>query len=97
MFRLHAINAFFGDALLLEYGTTANPRFLLVDGGPPQTWSRHLQAVLRQVKQGERDLELVMLSHVDTDHAIGLVDYFAELQAGTAGLPAESKNWYVCA
>lgn len=94
MFRLHAINAFFGDALLLEYGTTANPLFLLVDGGPPKTWSLHLEAVLRQVKQRGCDLELVMLSHVDNDHVIGLVDYFAELQAGTAGLPAAKALWH---
>jgi len=32
MFKMHAVNAFFGDALLLEYGTAADPHFLLVDG-----------------------------------------------------------------
>jgi len=94
MFRLHAINAFFGDALLLEYGTAPDPRFLLVDGGPPHTWSHHLHSVLRQVKQKGRDLDLVMLSHADNDHVIGLVDYLAELQAGTAGLPLPQALWH---
>ena len=94
MFKLHAINAFCGDALLLEYGTTANPRFLLVDGGPAETWPRHLQAALSQVKQQGQDLELVILSHVDNDHVIGLLDYFAELQAGTGGLPAAKELWH---
>ena len=94
MFELCAINAFFGDALLLKFGTRESPRFLLVDGGPKETWTRHLQAVLRQVKQEGGDLDLVILSHVDNDHVIGLVDYFAELQASTAGLPAAKALWH---
>lgn len=96
MFKLHAVNAFCGDCLLLEYGTPAEPAFVLVDGGPKDTWLRHLQAVLRAVKQRGKDLELVILSHVDNDHVIGLVDYFSELQAQTAGsgLPPAKALWH---
>jgi len=94
MFRLHAINAFFGDCLLLEYGTADAPHFVLVDGGPPETYQRHLSTVLRDVKQRGSDLDLMVLSHVDNDHVVGLLDYVADLRAGVAGLPAVGALWH---
>jgi beta-lactamase superfamily II metal-dependent hydrolase len=82
MFALHAIQAKFGDCLLLEYGTTAQPHFILIDGGPPTIFSDHLQQVLQQkvAPPGSR-LERVIISHVDNDHIIGLLDLFAELES----------------
>ena len=35
MFKVHAIQASFGDCLILEYGTAAAPKYVLIDGGPP--------------------------------------------------------------
>src|SRR5687768_4250989 len=82
MFTLHAIQAEFGDSLLLEFGTAAAPKFILVDGGPPTTFERHLQSVLRERVGGTTGrLEQVILSHVDMDHVVGLIDLFAELRA----------------
>lgn len=81
MLKLHAIQAQFGDCLLLEYGTAAEPRFILVDGGPPDTFVNHLTSVLEQkVAPHGGKLERIILSHVDNDHIIGLVDLFAELR-----------------
>src|SRR5688572_16257640 len=87
MFRIHAVQAHHGDCLLLEYGTEADPRFLLVDGGPENTYEPHLRSVLEEkvVPNGGR-LDRVMLSHVDNDHVIGLLDLFADLRAN-AGAP----------
>ncbi|HEX8821790.1 MAG TPA: hypothetical protein VF794_17830, partial [Archangium sp.] len=77
MFKLHAVQAEEGDALLLEYGTPSEPRFILVDGGPRGIYENHLRTVLSGLSRGA--LELVILSHVDNDHAVGLVALFAEL------------------
>ena len=87
MFRIHAVQAHHGDCLLLEYGTDAAPRFLLVDGGPEDTFEPFLRSVLEEkvVPNGGR-LDRVMLSHVDNDHVIGLLDLFADLRAN-AGAP----------
>jgi len=81
MFALHVIQAEFGDCLLLEYGTAGAPHFILVDGGPPQIFKDHLSKILGEkvVSQGAK-LDRVILSHVDNDHIVGLVDLFAELQ-----------------
>lgn len=86
MFNIHAVQAHHGDCLLLEYGTQAERRFLLIDGGPEDTFEPHLRSVLTdKVVPHGGVLERVMLSHVDNDHVIGLLDLFADLRA--AGNP----------
>lgn len=39
MLVLEALRARYGDALLLHFGTPAEPRLALIDGGPPGVWS----------------------------------------------------------
>jgi beta-lactamase superfamily II metal-dependent hydrolase len=85
MFCLHVIQAEFGDCLLLEFGAAANPHFILIDGGPPNNFADHLRKVLEtQVVPRGGKIDLVILSHVDNDHIVGLVDLFAELQSEQA-------------
>lgn len=95
MFKLHVVQAQYGDSLLLEYGTATSPRFMLIDGGPPMTYQQHLRAVLEDIVQTGK-LDLVALSHVDADHIIGLLDYFAELRTenGAGTLPAVKGLWH---
>jgi glyoxylase-like metal-dependent hydrolase (beta-lactamase superfamily II) len=81
MFSLHVIQAEFGDCLLLEYGTTAERRFILIDGGPSSIFDDHLRPVLEQKVVPVGGLERVILSHVDNDHIVGLVDLFTELRS----------------
>lgn len=79
MFKLHAVQAQFGDCLILEFGTAANRRFILIDGGPPDTFKTDLDPALKSiVKSGK--LDLVVLSHIDNDHIVGLLDLLAALE-----------------
>jgi len=89
MFKFHAIQAEFGDCLLLEFGSSANRRFVLVDGGPPLNYQNHLKEVLRPLGQAGRELDLVILSHVDADHVAGLVELFSDLRDQRANSTAE--------
>lgn len=93
MFKLHVVQAEFGDCLLLEYGK-GKSRYILIDGGPPKNFSTNLETVLRDVAKQKAPLELAVLSHVDNDHIVGLVDYFAQLQADATGLPAPKELWH---
>lgn len=87
MFKLHAVQAAFGDCLLLEYGDAAQPRFVLIDGGPARTYQTHLKPAVQRLVTNRGQIELAVLSHVDNDHVIGLLDLFGELQArAEAGL-----------
>ena len=94
MFRFHVVQAEFGDCLLLEYGTAAKPHFTLIDGGPPSNFDNNLRTVLEDLGRKKLPLDLVVLSHVDNDHIVGLVDYFAELQGGGDGLPRPLDLWH---
>lgn len=76
--KLHAIRAFEGDCLLLEKDDGPS-RFVLVDGGPASTFDDHLKAYLSKVLPGGR-LEAVIVSHVDRDHIVGVLDLMAELK-----------------
>lgn len=72
--RLHAIKAKEGDAILLE---SSAGMFVLVDGGPAEVWENDLQPYLESVV-GDGALEAVVVSHVDRDHIVGVLDLFAE-------------------
>lgn len=80
MFKLHIIQAEYGDCLLLEFGSQNQPKYILIDGGPDGTFEQHLRGHLESTLGTGGVLELVILSHVDNDHVIGLLDMLAELR-----------------
>lgn len=92
MFRVRMLQARFGDCLVLEYGEASAPRFLLVDGGPPDTFDDHLAPELAGIAAAGHGLDLVMLSHVDKDHVVGLLDLLARLRADDAADPTGSSR-----
>lgn len=75
-FRIEMLPALHGDCLFVEYGDAARTRRMLIDGGPIATY-KHLEARLDALPQGDRRFELVVMSHVDTDHVEGIVRLFA--------------------
>lgn len=72
MFTIHAVQAEYGDCFIVEYGSAASPRYVLVDGGPPTTYEDHLRGELQSISARGGKLDLAILSHVDNDHIIGL-------------------------
>jgi beta-lactamase superfamily II metal-dependent hydrolase len=84
LFTLEALDAKHGDSLILHYGEKADPKFILVDGGPSGVYKNRLKKRLLEIKkqfypQKALPLELVMLSHLDADHITGLVDLTDEM------------------
>lgn len=97
MFSIQMVQAGFGDCFLVEFGTPGHPRHILIDGGPPAVYEQHLRPVLKCLAGNGGVLDLVVLSHVDNDHAVGLLDYFAEMRdtpGPNSGLPAVSGLWH---
>lgn len=80
MFKLHVIQAKYGDALLLSYGTAVKPRHVLIDGGPSGNYAADLEPALEAIVGKGKQLDLAVLSHVDNDHVIGLLDLFAAVE-----------------
>lgn len=77
-FTLEAVPARYGDCLLLHYGTAQAPGLLLIDGGPKQVWRPFLEPRLKALRLKRGDdfaIDLVMVSHIDDDHVLGIADF----------------------
>jgi len=77
--KLHVIQAEYGDCLLLTSENGKNTTTVLIDGGPYQTFEKHLKPTLQKLPKNGK-LDLVVLSHIDNDHIIGLVDLFEQIK-----------------
>jgi len=69
--------ALHGDCLFVEWGGTGGKHRMLVDGGPIGAYEA-LATRIDALPANERLFELIVLSHVDTDHIEGVVRLFAE-------------------
>ncbi len=74
--RVEMLPALHGDCLFVEYGDARRTRRLLIDGGPIGAFEA-LDQRLARLPAGDRRFELIVLTHVDTDHIDGLVRLFA--------------------
>lgn len=74
IFTLEALDAQFGDALLLHYGDKNSPKLIVIDGGPPGVYPTSLKPRLDQLRDGKPlFIDLLMVSHVDGDHIAGII------------------------
>jgi beta-lactamase superfamily II metal-dependent hydrolase len=85
--KLIVVQAQFGDCLLLQSSEGDKSTLVLVDGGTSQTYGKYLDPTLNSLLQGERKIDLVVLSHIDNDHILGLLDLFEDIKTNK-----ESKN-----
>ena len=76
---LKVIKAKHGDSLLLCHDDVT----LLIDGGPPGVYKRFLRPVLSELKSDNDftapQIDLLMVSHIDSDHIAGVLDLTQEL------------------
>lgn len=98
LFSLEALNAKFGDSLLLHYGTQQSPKLIVIDGGPRGVYSPELAPRLKQLKDlragddAPLPIRMVMVSHVDADHIQGILEMTEELlDCDEAGEPRPYK------
>lgn len=90
MFKLHVVQAENGDCLILEFGTPSQPGYILIDGGPETIYDKHLRDELLKIRDSGGKVGLVILSHVDNDHIVGLLDLMAELRQQRANNETET-------
>ena len=75
--RIEMGKALHGDCLFVEWGGANGKHRMLIDGGPIGAYEA-LATRIAALPADERFFELMVLSHVDTDHIEGMVRLFAE-------------------
>jgi beta-lactamase superfamily II metal-dependent hydrolase len=71
MYNIHLLPAAYGDAILVEYGTSS-PKYILIDGGPYYNFDELAEGIKR-VAPKMKTLELLVITHIDIDHIDGIV------------------------
>jgi hypothetical protein len=70
-----------GDALFIEYGAGAKRHRLLIDGGTPPT-ADAVVARIERLAPEDRQFELLIVTHIDTDHIGGILRLLDDPPAG---------------
>jgi hypothetical protein len=102
MVILEALNALYGDCLLLRYsGPDQKERLWIIDGGPKAgtvgdekiaVWKDVLLPRLKQISSAVPiPVSLGMVSHIDDDHIFGVQKLTATLVSATPARPAAVK------
>jgi metal-dependent hydrolase (beta-lactamase superfamily II) len=95
--KLHVIQAEYGDCLILESKSGKDSVNVLIDGGPYQTFEKHLKPTIQKILLNGK-LDLMVLSHIDNDHIIGLLDLLGEInnqrETGKKELVKVEKIWH---
>jgi CHAT domain len=78
---IEMLPARYGDCLWIEYGDASSTHRVLVDCGTEAT-AADLMARVARVPDGERFLELFVMTHVDADHIGGALPFFKEVKRG---------------
>ncbi len=75
--KLTVVRAKHGDAMLLQHKKTT----ILIDGGARGVYRKFLRKHLKQLGKGSRpaEIDLMMISHIDSDHIAGILDLTDEL------------------
>jgi len=95
---LHVVQADYGDCLVLQFDAEGVAKYILVDGGPDGVYASHLKIKLEEIAAQKGRLDLVVLTHVDEDHVVGLVDMLSAIaqarNRGETPLIEVGALWY---
>ena len=96
--RLVTFQAAFGDCLLVEARANGWTRRILIDGGPAGTYQAVLRPALASIAKAGGRIDAAVVSHIDNDHIVGMLDLFDELRARPDGdppaLPPIDRLWH---
>ncbi len=81
---INLLPASYGDSILVSHSSEVSTFNLLIDGGPAKTFGRGpggqrpgpLRIALDEIKEKGQCVDLVILTHIDSDHIKGLIKAF---------------------
>lgn len=82
--KFEALQALYGDCLLLSFPGEGRPTRLLIDGGPGTVFRNALKPRLQKEadtwKERPVRLDAIMVSHIDEDHILGVLDLLEDVR-----------------
>lgn len=77
MLKLQMLPAACGDCLWIEYGAPPATRLVIIDGGLRETGAalcERLEALRRERAVDVLEVELLVVTHIDNDHILGVIE-----------------------
>lgn len=72
MFNIKVLKALNGDCIIVSYGTE-EIHHILIDGGQGRLCFRQLCNYVDDIKQADEAIDLLILTHIDSDHIDGIL------------------------
>jgi beta-lactamase superfamily II metal-dependent hydrolase len=72
-FTIELLPAKQGDAIWVKYSKGEMIRRILIDGGPIKAYPELEKKLKAELKPGNKRVELIVITHVDTDHIEGII------------------------
>jgi beta-lactamase superfamily II metal-dependent hydrolase len=92
MFRIEMLPAEQGDALFVEYGSARSPHRVLIDAGVRKT-SGLVSARIAELPATKRHFDLLIVTHVDSDHIGGIPKLLADRSLGVTFEDVWFNGW----
>ncbi len=81
--KLHILPALSGDSLMLGWqGISGLKRNILIDGGVTNTYNQILRNEIKSLLDKTEIIDLVILTHIDSDHIGGILRIVTEIELG---------------
>lgn len=84
--------ALHGDCIWIEYGEDGDTRHVLIDGGPVAAFPA-LREHIEAIPQERREVELLVVTHIDADHIDGIVKLLRHPEVGLRYREAWFNGW----
>ena len=83
--RIINLPALNGDCILVEFQTS---HYILIDGGYVDTYENYLLPTLKEIESQGGKLDVVVVTHIDSDHISGIIRLLEDKPIGIGGI------WY---
>jgi hypothetical protein len=92
MFRIKMLPALNGDCIWIEYGEGESISRVLIDGGPLGAFPA-LRAEIEKLPLEQRTFELLVVTHIDSDHIDGIVKLLRHPELGVKFQEVWFNGW----
>ncbi len=75
MIQIEFLPASNGDSIFINID---NKKHILIDGGIARTYTRILKNRLKNLEQDSKSIDLVVITHIDNDHLVGILKLFGD-------------------